>query len=267
MDNDLSPNLTWSTPITSWYPTWSTNATAGVTTDLVAQQTNFVQKKNKIAEIKYQIYAFVLLIIAFWFWWVLNDKITEVDTLKSTLVSTQNEIDLLDIKINNDQTNKKIIWLAKDEYDQIVNCINKRICNGASTNKEISSNLNNLRTFYLTNKLEANKMTLDQKLVLKAIDDYLLKKDGSSIWQIQSVTYGDQVTVSKEKWIYKLPINVQVEFFNKDQFVDFILNTEKYLDPVLKYRVLFKIVSMNYNIANYESLQKVTMLMEVFYYR
>jgi len=81
------------------------------------------------------------------------------------------------------------------------------------------------------------------------------------------VTYGDVVTVNKEKGIYKLPMNVQVEFFNKDDFISFVLNTEKYLDPALKYRVLFKIVSMNYNIANYESLQKVNMLMEVFYFR
>ena len=110
-------------------------------------------------------------------------------------------------------------------------------------------------------------MNLDQKLILKAIDDYLLKKEWQSIWQIQSITYGDQIDVNKEKKIFKLPINVQIEFFNKDDFIQFILNTEKYLDPALKYRVLFKINSMNYNIANYESLQKVTMMMEVFYYR
>lgn len=110
-------------------------------------------------------------------------------------------------------------------------------------------------------------MSIDQKLVLKAIDDYLLKKDGNSIGQIQSITYGEQVTVNEEKGIFKLPINVQIEFFNKEEFVNYILNTEKYLDPALKYRVFFKIVSMNYNIANYESLQKVTMLMEVYYYR
>ena len=127
--------------------------------------------------------------------------------------------------------------------------------------------MDNLRTFYLTNKLEGTKMSIDQKLVLKAIDDYLLKKDNNSIGQIQSITYGEQVTVNEEKGIYKLPINVQIEFFNKDEFVNYILNTEKYLDPALKYRVFFRIVSMNYNIANYESLQKVTMLMEVYYYR
>ena len=258
MDNQPS-SLIW--------PNVSSNNVAWLSTDLIAQQTSFVQKQNKIAEIKYKIYAFIVILIAFWLWWILSDKINEIDQLKSSISTVQNDIDLLDIKITNDQNNKKIIWLAKEQYDQIVNCINKRICQWASVNKEISSNLNNLRTFYLTNKLEANKISLDQKLVLKAIDDYLLKKDWSSIWQIQSVTYGDQVIVSKEKWIYKLPINVQVEFFNKDQFVDFILNTEKYLDPILKYRVLFRIVSMNYNIANYESLQKVTMLMEVYYYR
>lgn len=237
------------------------------TPDIVSQQTNFIQKQNQIAEIKYKIYAFVLLIIGVWFRWAVNTSIAENDSLKAQIEDTNNEIQLLDIKIRNDQENKKIIWLAKEKYDQIVNCINKRICEWITINKDISSNLDNLRTYYLVNELEADKMELDQKLVLKAIDDYLLKGETASIGQIQSVTYGDVVTVNKEKGIYKLPMNVQVEFFNKDDFISFVLNTEKYLDPALKYRVLFKIVSMNYNIANYESLQKVNMLMEVFYFR
>ncbi|MFA7284464.1 MAG: hypothetical protein WC004_01415 [Candidatus Absconditabacterales bacterium] len=202
-----------------------------------------------------------------WFRGAVNTSIAENDSLRAQIEDTNNEIQLLDIKIKNDQENKKIIGLAKEKYDQIVNCINKRICEGITINKDISSNLDNLRTYYLVNELEADKMQLDQKLVLKAIDDYLLKNETTSIGQIQSVTYGDVVTVNKEKGIYKLPMNVQVEFFNKDDFISFVLNTEKYLDPALKYRVLFKIVSMNYNIANYESLQKVNMLMEVFYFR
>lgn len=235
--------------------------------DIVTQQTNFIQKQNQIAEIKYKIYAFVLILIWLRFWGVLDDRMAIVEGIKVEIADTENQIQLLDVKIKNDIENKKIVWLAKENYDQIVNCINKRLCDGITTNKEVEKNLWNLRTFYLTNKLEASKMSLDQKLVLKAIDDYLLKRDGESIGQIQSITYGDQVDVNKDKKIFKLPINVQVEFFNKDDFVQFILNTEKYLDPALKYRVLFKIVSMNYNIANYESLQKVTMMMEVFYYR
>lgn len=238
-----------------------------ITPDVVSQQTNFIQKQNQIAEIKYKIYAFALLIMGVWFRWAVNTSIAENDSLRAQIEDTNNEIQLLDIKIKNDQENKKIIWLAKEKYDQIVNCINKRICEWITINKDISSNLDNLRTYYLVNELEADKMQLDQKLVLKAIDDYLLKNETTSIWQIQSVTYGDVVTVNKEKGIYKLPMNVQVEFFNKDDFISFVLNTEKYLDPALKYRVLFKIVSMNYNIANYESLQKVNMLMEVFYFR
>ena len=238
-----------------------------INSDIVSQQANFIQKQNKVAEIKYKIFAFVLLILCIWFWGWLESKIAEVDALHTNISDIKNTNQLLDIKIKSDQTNKKIIWLAKEQYDLIVNCINKRICSGITTNKEISSNLDNLRTFYLTNKLEGTKMSIDQKLVLKAIDDYLLKKDGNSIGQIQSITYGEQVTVNEEKGIFKLPINVQIEFFNKDEFVNYILNTEKYLDPALKYRVFFRIVSMNYNIANYESLQKVTMLMEVYYYR
>lgn len=238
-----------------------------MTPDVVSQQTSFIQKQNQIAEIKYKIYAFVLLIMGVRFWWAVNTSIAENDSLRAQIEDTNNEIQLLDIKIKNDQENKKIIWLAKEKYDQIVNCINKRICEWITINKDISSNLDNLRTYYLVNELEADKMELDQKLVLKAIDDYLLKNETTSIGQIQSVTYGDVVTVNKEKGIYKLPMNVQVEFFNKDDFISFVLNTEKYLDPALKYRVLFKIVSMNYNIANYESLQKVNMLMEVFYFR
>ncbi len=238
-----------------------------MTPDVVSQQTGFIQKQNQIAEIKYKIYAFVLFIAGIRFWWVLSTSIAENDSLHAQIEDTNNQLQRLDIKVRIDQGNKKIIWLAKEKYDQIVNCINKRICEGITLNKDISSNLDNLRTYYLVNELEADKMELDQKLVLKAIDDHLLKRETVSIGQIQSVTYGDIVTVNKEKWIYKLPMNVQIEFFNKDDFISFVLNTEKYLDPALKYRVFFKIVSMSYNIANYESLQKVNMLMEVFYYR
>jgi|GEM_PF-5323800 len=38
-----------------------------ITPDVVSQQTNFIQKQNQIAEIKYKIYAFALLIMGVWF--------------------------------------------------------------------------------------------------------------------------------------------------------------------------------------------------------
>jgi hypothetical protein len=123
------------------------NTQTVITPDVASQQTNFMQKQNQIAEIKYKIYAFVLTLIGIWFWWVLEAKMSEVDLLTTQVADTQDQIWLLDIKIRNDQTSKKIIWLAKESYDQVVNCINKRICDGVTTNKEINANLDNLRTF------------------------------------------------------------------------------------------------------------------------
>ena len=37
-------------------------------TELISQQTNFIQKQNQIAEIKYKVYAFALVLILIWFW-------------------------------------------------------------------------------------------------------------------------------------------------------------------------------------------------------
>lgn len=134
-------------------------------------------------------------------------------------------------------------------------------------NTQFEKNIENIRTYYLIDKLEADKMDLDQKAILRYIDEYLLKKDGVGIGRVESVTFGSSVTVNKEKHIYKLPINLQIEFDNKDNFVNFVLNVERYLDKDLIYRTFFKIVSMNYNIANYETFQKVNLIMEVYYYR
>ncbi len=80
-----------------------------INSDIVSQQANFIQKQNKVAEIKYKIFAFVLLILCIWFWGSLESKIAEVDALHTNISDIKNTNQLLDIKIKSDQTNKKII--------------------------------------------------------------------------------------------------------------------------------------------------------------
>ena len=81
------------------------------------------------------------------------------------------------MQYDTDVENNKLIDLAKENFDDFIKCINNRVCQGITTNKQFQKNLNNIRTYYLIDKLEADKMDLDQKSVLRYIDEYLLKKD------------------------------------------------------------------------------------------
>ncbi len=237
------------------------------TTEQIQQQTDFVQKQSKISEMKYKIYCFVLVVLGIWLQSLINVKMIWFADLKADIGETRNNIEITQMQYNTDLENNKLINLAKENFDDFIKCINNRVCQGITTNKQFQKNLNNIRTYYLIDKLEADKMDLDQKAILRYIDEYLLKKDGTNIGTVESVTFGNKVIVNEEKWIYKLPINLQIEFDNKDNFVNFVLNVERYLDPSLSYRAFLKIVSMNYNIANYETFQKVNLIMEVYYYR
>ena len=40
----------------------------------VQQQTDFIQKQNKVSEMKYKIYCFVLVILSIWLWGLLDEK-------------------------------------------------------------------------------------------------------------------------------------------------------------------------------------------------
>lgn len=237
------------------------------TTEQIQQQTDFIQKQSKVSELKYKIYCFVLVVLGIWLWSLLDVKMIWFADLKAQIEETRNDIEITEMQYNTDVENNKLINLAKENFNDFINCINNRICEGITTNAQFQKNLDNIRTYYLIDKLEADKMDLDQKTVLRYIDEYLLKKDNFPIGMVESVTFGNPVTVNEEKWIYKLPINLQIEFDNKDNFVNFVLKVERYLDSSLVYRTFFKIVSMNYNIANYETFQKVNLIMEVYYYR
>lgn len=103
------------------------------------------------------------------------------------------------MQYNTDVENNKLINLAKENFNDFINCINNRICEGITTNAQFQKNLDNIRTYYLIDKLEADKMDLDQKTVLRYIDEYLLKKDNFPIGMVESVTFGNPVTVNEEK--------------------------------------------------------------------
>ncbi len=109
-------------------------------------------------------------------------------------------------------------------------------------------------------------MDFDQKRILANIDMFLLKNNlSSSNGEVQTITFASSQPVDKSIWLYKVPITLTIDFNDNKALLSFIQNIERKI--FLDNPMLYKILSVNYDITKYNEIQSVTLTIEAYFYK
>lgn len=117
-----------------------------------------------------------------------------------------------------------------------------------------------------------SKMPVDEKAVLKNLNEYLIK---------QNITWNDRWRVGEilriEIWdpeyvnwwdehFLQVPVNVEIEFTTVDDLIGFLYNVEKRIIESSEDRILYKIQSVSYDVVSKDEPQVTDISMIAYYY-
>ncbi len=115
-------------------------------------------------------------------------------------------------------------------------------------------------------------MPVDEKKVLKNLNEYLIKQDisGTSrtkVWDILKISIWDPESVTKwDIHFFEVPVDVSIRFTTIWDLTWFLYNVEKKLIDDPNDRILYKIQSVSYDIVSNDEPQTTDVSMLAYYY-
>ncbi len=253
-------------------------------TENVKQNKNWEDSISRVRVVtaKYKVYIVLIAIFIFllFFSWIPNAR-DSYDGHKSTFIQVNNRLKSLksDIEIAKqdmaylcDESN----WVIANEWN-LRECLNDK--NNCSTLPESWKKwewdeveydyiipLSYLQLHSLFNK----KMPVDEKRVLKNLNEYLIKQDivwwgVDRVWEILRIEIWDPEEVNNSHF-FKVDVNVEIKFKNVSDLVEFLYNVEKKLIEKGEDRILYKIQTVSYDIVTNDEPQVTDISMTAYYY-
>ncbi|MEF2175296.1 MAG: hypothetical protein V3575_02390 [Candidatus Absconditabacteria bacterium] len=229
---------------------------------------------KKVTVLKHKIFVFSLLLFGYFLYGYYSDLNTEKLYTKAELESKiELEKDIqrkLDISVQR----KADINFIENNLENILDCYNTKYTSNimdvkcdnfppAFTGKEQI-----VRNYLMMTGLSIEKMDFDQKLLLHNIVDGLLVDPNSNksiVSNIGSISFGDLGLVDDDINLYKLRVDMQLNFTNATNFLKFVNNIEKNIDQ--NNRMLYKIISMDFDIVNHLQPQLVKVSLYAYFYK
>ena len=127
-------------------------------------------------------------------------------------------------------------------------------------------------SYLQTSSLWNEKMPVDEKRVLRNLNEYLIKQDITwndrrRVWDILKINIGDPEPV--EWWddhFFMVTVDVEIEFSTVNDLTDFLHNVEKKLIQNSEDRILYKIQAVSYDIVTNDEPQVTDISMIAYYY-
>ena len=116
------------------------------------------------------------------------------------------------------------------------------------------------------------KMPVDEKAVLKNLNEYLIKQDISwndrwRVWEILRIEIWDPEYVNWwDEHFLQVPVDVEIEFTTVDDLIGFLYNVEKRLIDNTADRILYKIQAVSYDVVSKDEPQVTDISMIAYYY-
>ncbi|MFZ2150823.1 MAG: hypothetical protein WAZ12_04130 [Candidatus Absconditicoccaceae bacterium] len=222
----------------------------------------------RIVSIRYRLYSIILiiLIIIGLFNYVLP-KQESYQSSKQTLESLRTEVNNYSIKQKELQIDIDLSQKIENGEEKILACINnEKGCE--QLDPQIKNNFSEAVSYLQANSLSSIKMSVDEKMILKNINEYLTKKDFNGIsknGEINKISIGDPTEFKSN--LYYVTVYSNITFKNKDGLLSFINNIEKKINPQKDLRILYKIDEISYDLMAYQEEQNVDIYLKAFYYK
>jgi len=226
---------------------------------------------TRVVTAKYKVYVIILLIIGLLLGTTyLPNAMSHYDGVVNNYNKKQDQ--LLEL-----QKQVRDFTLYKDELNSIaynetavINCINEKNCENVPEN--LSWDLRTVVSFIQMGDLSSEKMLIDEEKILKNLDYYLIKNEPGEIssstnWRIQRIEMGEPETIEGKVKFYKLPIDVEISFDQKDDLITFVDNIESYIILNKEDRILYVIDEVSYDIMAYDEEQSTAISLSAYYFR
>lgn len=234
--------------------------------DSLAEDNQILITTSRVVSIRYRVYFIILLLVLIIFgsnillpaWDDYQDKKTEAVDIETQVSSFSTR------KLQAD-ADKTLIQKIESQQANIISCLNMRE-NCAAIDETLRNNFSFARSYIQLNNLTDPKMAVNEKILLANINEYLLRDPDtkSKNGTVNKIAIGE----SKDFFwnLFYVPIQLNITFATKDALLSFIDNVEKKVLADENYRVLYKIATVNYDIANYAIQQEVDVELNAYYY-
>ncbi len=238
----------------------------------------------RVVTAKYKVYIVLLLIFIALLWFnyipsAKDDYKASEGALSQVKVQlTEIERWIKDAEADMDYLCNNENWVVKNE-EALKKCLNER--EGCTSLPEtwktwdeenMSYDLSIPLSYLQLHSLYNEKMPVDEKVVLKNLNEYLIKQDmlwwdKSRVWDILRIEIGDPEAMTEwDEHFFEVPVDVEIEFSTIGELTGFLYNVEKRLIDNGEDRILYKIQSVSYDIVTNDEPQVTDISMIAYYY-
>lgn len=238
----------------------------------------------RVVTAKYKVYIVLLAIFIFLLLFIYIPKAEDsFESSKSTYQQVNSKLTSLENDIRTAQAD--VLYLCDGTGAVVKNenalrkCLNEKdSCNRLPdtwktwTWSEVEYNLSIPLSYLQLHSLYNKKMPVDEKRVLKNLNEYLVKWDISwtdrrRVWDILRIDIWDPKEVKQwDEHFFNVTVDVQIKFDNVGDLTWFLHNVEKKLIENGEDRILYKIQSVSYDIVTNNEPQITDISMMAYYY-
>jgi|GEM_PF-7049926 len=222
-----------------------------------AAHNNHIDNRDprSVLTIKYKIYIVVLIIAMAVTRGYMQASAEKHTATKESIRNLENA--KMQKEAEYDQVVKDLI-VVRDINAQkgaVVTCLSTRGCSNLP--ESLKTVVPQTRAFLQLQKNEGEKMAFDQKKILANINEYLLRgANNQSNGTVTSIVFGNLAPVTDYENIVQVPIQLTIDFQDKNGLLSFVYNVENTISP--QFPMLYKISSVNYDIVKYQENQTVS---------
>ena len=240
---------------------------------------NLQVSRIRVVTAKYKVYIVLLLILIFAFILVyIPNEQNSNDSRELTYTQVRTELKNIKASIENAKNDIEYLRTIVEKEQNIKTCLNNDNCSDLPEEWRIWSwenvkyNLNIPLSYLQLHSLYNKKMPVDEKRVLKNLNEYLIKQDiawedRKRVWDILKIEIWDPEEVYDwDEHFIKVPVDVEIEFITVDDLIWFLYNVEKKLVDKPEDRILYKIQSVSYDVVSKDEPQDTEISMIAYYY-
>lgn len=198
-----------------------------------------------------------------------NDQSAKLDEVHAKIIEARNDMNLLTGIVYNEQNLTRCL---NNEDTQVCSSLPEewKTWTWEDSQYDFTIPLSYLQLHSLYNE----KLSVDEKKVLKNLNEYLIKENiewtwRNVVWKILKISIGDPEPVNTwDKYFFAVPVDVEIEFTEIDDLIWFLYNVEKKLIDKDKWedRILYKIQTVSYDIIANDEPQITDISMLAYYY-
>ena len=254
-----------------------------------AQVSNDSKKKDeasisriRVITAKYKVYLVLLLIFicVLVLEYIPNMK-DKYNSTQSSYNQVQSQLNVVRGQIEEAKIEEQYLHEIIENEDALKNCLNGQGDEQCSalpdgwkqvTEEGVEYNYSVPLSYLQTHSLYSVKMPVDEKKVLKNLNEYLIKEDiawtsRTRVWDILRITIWDPAPVKGgDQHFFNVPVNVSIEFTEIEDLIWFLYNVEKKLVDNWEDRILYKIQTVSYDIISHDEPQITEIGMLAYYY-